>query len=312
MSGLSCSGVTVPAVASDTARTRSIGHLSHWPTASREMPITRAKAALPPTISIAFVSAGSRMGSDDKSDFPLMSSVTSVECRKLDFHHVCMDSLAERIKILRGEQSQAAFGKQFGVSRKAVSLWESGGNIDPKRQNLIVEKYNVSLDWLNAKVPVEKSQPQIVKSVAGSSPNLQSSNQEKRFLTGEQDLPILGHAKGGEDGFFIENGEIAGYTMRPYILNGVSDAYAVNIWDTSMEPAFKHGHIAWVHPRKPVKAGDDVVVQLHDGQALIKCLVRQTETFLILHQYKPDKDIRIPQENVKSIHLVVGSIRVIT
>src|SRR4051812_9230621 len=39
------------------------------------------------------------------------------------------------------------------------------------------------------------------------------------MVTSSRNLPILGHAKGGEDAFFIDNGEIAGYTMRPHVLD---------------------------------------------------------------------------------------------
>ena len=132
------------------------------------------------------------------------------------------------------------------------------------------------------------------------------------MVTSSRNLPILGHAKGGEDAFFIDNGEIAGYTMRPHVLEGVADAYAVEFWDTSMEPALKHGHLGWVHPRKPVKPGDDVVVQLNDGQALVKTLVRRTEAQLILRQYNPPKDFKIDRALIKSVHLIVGTLRVVT
>src|ERR1700733_346232 len=40
------------------------------------------------------------------------------------------------------------------------------------------------------------------------------------MVTTSRNLPILGHAKGGEDAFFIDNGEIAGFTMRPHVLDG--------------------------------------------------------------------------------------------
>jgi phage repressor protein C with HTH and peptisase S24 domain len=128
----------------------------------------------------------------------------------------------------------------------------------------------------------------------------------------DEDLPILGHAKGGDDAYFIGNGEIAGYTMRPRILKGVADSYAVEFWDTSMEPVLKHGHLGWVHPRKPIKPGDDIVIQFHDGQALVKTLVRRTDTHLVVRQYNPLKEIKIERAKVKSIHLIVGTLRVVT
>ena len=100
-------------------------------------------------------------------------------------------------------------------------------------------------------------------------------------LSGPKDLPILGYVKAGTDGFFIVNGEVQGYAVRPDALQGVKDAYSVYIHDKSMFPAFEPGHLAWVDPLRPVKPGDSVVIQLADGQAFIKRLKRRTEKVVI-------------------------------
>lgn len=131
-------------------------------------------------------------------------------------------------------------------------------------------------------------------------------------VTGADDLPILGHAKGGSDAYFIDNGEIAGYTMRPTNLKGVKDAYAVEIWDRSMEPALKHGHLAAVHPRKQPQNGDEVVIQLHDGQALVKELAGQNAKEWVFKQHNPAKKIKIGRDLVKAVHLIVYANRIRT
>jgi phage repressor protein C with HTH and peptisase S24 domain len=129
-------------------------------------------------------------------------------------------------------------------------------------------------------------------------------------LAGPKDLPILGYVKAGTDGFFIENGEVQGYTVRPDVLSGVKDAYSVYIHDKSMFPAFEPGHLAWVDPLRPVKPGDAVVIQLHDGQAFIKRLKRRTEKLVLCEQWNPASEVRYDATSVRSIHLVVGSMRV--
>jgi SOS-response transcriptional repressor LexA len=131
-------------------------------------------------------------------------------------------------------------------------------------------------------------------------------------LTGPRDLPILGYAKAGVDGFFIVNGEVQGYTVRPDILQGVKDAYSVYAQDNSMDPAFKTGHLVWVDPLRPPRSGDDVVIQLRDGQAFLKNLVRRTEKALICRQHNPAIEVKFETANVKSVHLVVGTMRVQT
>jgi phage repressor protein C with HTH and peptisase S24 domain len=129
-------------------------------------------------------------------------------------------------------------------------------------------------------------------------------------MAGPKDLPILGYVKAGTDGFFIVNGEVQGYAVRPDILQGVKDAYAVYVHDKSMFPAFEPGHLAWVDPLRPVKPGDAVVIQLADGQAFIKRLKRRTEKTVICEQWNPAGELRYDTAQVKSIHLVVGSMRV--
>ena len=132
------------------------------------------------------------------------------------------------------------------------------------------------------------------------------------ILTGPRDLPILGYVKAGQDGFFIVNGEVQGYAVRPDLLSGVKDAYAVYVHDKSMFPAFEPGHLAWVDPLRPVKPGDSVVIQLSDGQTFIKRLKRRTERALICEQWNPSGEVRYDAAQVKAIHLVVGSMRVVS
>ncbi len=130
-------------------------------------------------------------------------------------------------------------------------------------------------------------------------------------LAGMKDLPILGYVKAGNEGFFIVNGEVQGFAVRPDLLQGVKDAYAVYVHDRSMFPAFEPGHLAWVDPLRPVKPGDAVVLQMQDGQAFIKRLKRRTERAIICEQWNPAQEIKYDTKKVRSIHLVVGSMRVV-
>lgn len=130
------------------------------------------------------------------------------------------------------------------------------------------------------------------------------------LLPGARDVPILGYAKGGNDAFFIDQGVRIGMAYRPAILEGIQDAFAVEVVDNSMHPALKHGHIALIHPRKMALPGDEVLVTLKDGQAFLKELVRRTEKTLLLRQHNPPKEVPIPMKDVANVQLVVDSPRV--
>ncbi|MGE3336054.1 MAG: S24 family peptidase [Rhodospirillaceae bacterium] len=123
---------------------------------------------------------------------------------------------------------------------------------------------------------------------------------------GPRDLPILGHVKAGTAGFFVDQGERQGVTVRPESLRDVGTAYAVRVHNTSMSPAFEPGYILHVDPTRPVKPGDNVIIQTTDGQAFIKRLVRRTERAIACEQFNPREPMEFKPAKVKAIHMVVG------
>jgi phage repressor protein C with HTH and peptisase S24 domain len=131
---------------------------------------------------------------------------------------------------------------------------------------------------------------------------------------GARDLPVRGVAAAGTDALFVTNGEPHDWLLRPAVLIGVSEAYAVIAAGTSMEPRYFDGEVVFVHPGRRVAPGRHtfVVVQFYPDEegeapmALIKKYERQTGTELILSQYNPSEELRFPIETVKSIHLIVN------
>lgn len=293
------------------------------------MPKTLPNAAGPPALEMASCNAASGadvpIAAQSKGSLPSLSSDTNVEESKSNFHSAPMETVGQRLRWAREQvgATQDAVGKAVGVKRAAVSQWESD-QTTPDTDNLskACEFLGVSAHWVLTGEG-EPAYPQ------NSQLNDRSALRERKFvgetrgkgvalgpeaphLTEQRDLPIRGYGKGGEGGYFFDQGEIAGYTMRPSILIGVADAYAFEMWDTSMEPALKHGFIQWVHPRKVIHAGDDVIVQLRDGGTIVKNLVRRTEKTLFLQQYNPPlpRPMEIPMKEVKACHLVIGGLRV--
>ena len=73
--------------------------------------------------------------------------------------------------------------------------------------------------------------------------------------SGPRDLPVVGHVRGGQEGYFFDNGLIQSYAERPWFLLGQSGAYAVYVNDGSMEPVMRHGQLVYVSPAVPPTAG---------------------------------------------------------
>ncbi|NNE82471.1 MAG: hypothetical protein HKN28_00720 [Alphaproteobacteria bacterium] len=131
---------------------------------------------------------------------------------------------------------------------------------------------------------------------------------------GGRNLPVRGVAAAGTDALFITNGEPHDWLLRPAVLIGVNEAYAVVAAGTSMEPRYFDGEVVFVHPGRRVGPGPHtfVVVQFYpqeEGEApkaIIKKYERLTGVELILSQYNPPQELRFPVETVKSIHLIVN------
>jgi phage repressor protein C with HTH and peptisase S24 domain len=135
----------------------------------------------------------------------------------------------------------------------------------------------------------------------------------QRF-SGETTLPVLGQTSAGPNGRFILNGSEVGRVFTPPMLEGVEGAYAVRVYGTSMEPRYFAGETVWINPREPVRAGDDVVVQLlteveHERESYIKKFVSKSAKVTRLYQYNPDEgeanELEYPSDRVFSVHKIV-------
>jgi SOS-response transcriptional repressor LexA len=115
----------------------------------------------------------------------------------------------------------------------------------------------------------------------------------------------------GEPGSGIELCSIqpideVGLIDRPESLAADGDAYAVTVTGQAMWPRFRPGRRLLVSPAAPPRAGDDVLVQLANGAALIKEMVRRTAGVIELRQFNPDLVFAVDAGVVAAIHKVMG------
>lgn len=124
-------------------------------------------------------------------------------------------------------------------------------------------------------------------------------------------LPVLGEAVGGDNGEYIFNGQALDYVPCPPMLANVPNAYVVFVDGESMVPRYMPGEVAFVHPGKPARKNDHVVVQLKPisedspPRGFIKRFLGWTPTKLRLQQYNPNKEIEFDKEDVVSVHQIV-------
>lgn len=126
-------------------------------------------------------------------------------------------------------------------------------------------------------------------------------------------IPVLGEVVGGDDGEYIFNGQVQDYVACPPSLVNVPNAYSVYVDGESMAPRYRPGEVVYVHPGRPPRRGDDVIVQIHgkdDSQpprGFIKEFVGWAGEKLVLQQYNPQKRIEFSRQAVVSIHPIVLS-----
>jgi phage repressor protein C with HTH and peptisase S24 domain len=127
-----------------------------------------------------------------------------------------------------------------------------------------------------------------------------------------RDLPVHGSAVGGVDGSFEMNGQVVEYVERPPSLSGARNAYGIYVQGDSMSPRFEAGWLVLVNPSRPVRRGDNVVVQLKGIDehapplAYLKVFESRTPNNLIVRQFNPARMLEWPLSDVISVHRVVG------
>ena len=123
-------------------------------------------------------------------------------------------------------------------------------------------------------------------------------------------MPIYGAAQGGP-GHDITNIETPADTAPvPAYLSGATDPYGVFVVGDSMEPRFYSGETLMVHPGRPVRKGDWVVVQFVDADgvyAVVKKFDHSNDQDVHVEQLNPPQPIRYARDSVRAVHKVVGA-----
>jgi phage repressor protein C with HTH and peptisase S24 domain len=128
-----------------------------------------------------------------------------------------------------------------------------------------------------------------------------------------RDLPVLGNAMGGPDGYFEMQGVVIEHVWRPPSLATVRNAFALYVIGSSMAPRYEEGELIYCHPGRRPRIGDYVVVELapEPGSDLIGATIgrfkRQTASHVELEKLNPATTLRIAAAKVSRIHIIVGT-----
>lgn len=107
-------------------------------------------------------------------------------------------------------------------------------------------------------------------------------------------------AMGSDD--ILEHVEIPAGLMRGEIIG-------IRIVGDSMEPRLFSGETVFVVLNVPPSRGGDCVVELKDGSALVKEYRGRRDGHIFLHQYNPPEEVRLRDDQIRSIHSVWMNMR---
>lgn len=124
------------------------------------------------------------------------------------------------------------------------------------------------------------------------------------------DVPVRGTAAGSHlKGAFQFTSDAIDYVRRPPALMGARDIYALYVEGSSMEPQYFPGDLVYVHPHRPPRVGDVIVVQAAvddvNVEATLGVYMKRTEQFLVIQKRNPEATVQLKRERVKAIHKVL-------
>ncbi len=122
-------------------------------------------------------------------------------------------------------------------------------------------------------------------------------------------IPVYGAAQGGTGFDVTDVATPVDMLPTPHYVANANDAYGVFVVGESMEPRFIEGEIVIVHPGKPARRGDWVVVQLQAGDeqhAIVKRFKSMSSDHIILEQLNPAQEVRFVRGDVIALHKIVG------
>ena len=232
----------------------------------------------------------------------------------LDFCHQIVDntSMANRIKEwrLRRGLSMQALAERVGTSRQQIHKLERG-------ERRLTEDWMRRVAGILECEPAELLSPGVETRVGFGAQALAEARDSGGFggaqplsFDRNDPMPVYASAQGGPDGTLLAYEPIE-FVDRPEPLFGVRNAFAMYVVSDSMEPKYSQGALLLIHPGRPVRQNDYVLIvkQAEDGDhsAMVKQLVRMEDDRLVVRQLNPPDEFEIDRRTISSVSLVIGS-----
>ena len=206
--------------------------------------------------------------------------------------------------------SANAWAVQAGVGRTIWADLRRHGNPSRRTLSKLLEAAGSSLAEFEAlRLKPAKPDAEVATTLAEPRPGWGHPPAEPLPLLGTRAAGAWGEGERGIDVFLVDHEKIIDRLVRPAILVGDRQAYAVTTPDNSMWPRFRPGRRLAVSPAAAITAGDDVLLILAKARgALIGELQSRSSTEFTLRQFNPPRQFEINAAEVESLHKVIGEL----
>lgn len=119
-------------------------------------------------------------------------------------------------------------------------------------------------------------------------------------------IPIYGYAAGGGEEYIAFNaGQIIDFMEPPPLWNGAGDLVGLRILGESMVPRLFAGELVIAQLNLPPLRGQDCIIEMTDGSALVKTYRSATQRTIETEQWNPPKPVNVDRARIKGVHAVI-------
>ena len=217
-------------------------------------------------------------------------------------------TVVERLKEIIAEQglNEETASIRCGLERSYFRKLFERPDASPRGETMrkISKGLGVSIEEIMGEEPPSTSPP-ATNDVRRANATLPA------FAQLDKDVPVRGTAAGSHlRGAFQLSSDPVDYVRRPASLMNARNVYSLYVEGSSMEPQYWPGDLIFVHPDKPPRMGDAIIVQCRTGngedmEATIGVYIRQTAERLVIQKHNPKAEIDILRSTVIAVHKVL-------
>ena len=230
------------------------------------------------------------------------------------------ETFHNRLETLVNQSGKAtqAISREAGLDKETLRKLLANPDQEPSARTLrgLARVFGVSEQWLLSGGPSPNQPDLAITTPEGMIAMIEAkSHQGAPPLPARTsmplDVPVMGTAAGSlTRGAFQFEGGVVDYVRRPPALSSAKDVYALYVEGESMVPQYHPGELIYIHPHRPARIGDIVVVQCRNGEhspeeASLGIYRRRTEKSFVLGKHNPVSEVELNRSHVIAVHRVL-------